>query len=439
MSTALQAPVRATWLLVALLAGCGGGGGGGGDAAAPAPVAAPSITAQPQAASVLTDAPATFTVTATGAGLSYQWLRNGAPIPGATASSYTTGAASYQDHGANYSVTVSNGGGSVNSATAQLSLKLSTNQQAFEDLILAPNGSHMMIWNLNYSGAETSGVNYAATDFAVLSQSPLTHGPQTNQQSARTNLAPTLPIPTLTPTRILRGGAILVVPTEQAWQRVSYVGSDVRIDSLASDGTTVAFSQTRTSYVTVALAGVLAGSTDDFAHYHNSFYSNPAILSASATYLPGAAYLKYTAINSGDRYNAFDCVAVTNGANISPCRTGTTLAAELTAGIASSSDGVTYHQADGVTSTVGGVAVWVASNPRPLSATLSSTVQYRVYFEMNGNVYTGALIKDGQVLGGSYYVSNPGAPAITDRLTFLPFNLRMNKAARDSIAAALAI
>ena len=336
-------------------------------------------------------------------------------------------------------MTVSSGRDSVTSAAAALTLKLSADQQAFEDLILTPNGSHQMIWNLNYSGAEISGVNYAATDFAVLAQSPLTHGPQKNQQSVRTNLAPTLPIPTSTPTRVLKNGVILVVPTEAGWQTASYVGSDVRSDTLTSDGTTVAFSQTRSNYVTVALTGKLAGSTDDFAHYLNSFFSNPAILDANATYLPGAAYVKYTAVNTGDRYNAFDCIAATSDANISPCRTATTLAAEMTAGISSSSDGVTYHQADGVTSTVGGVPVWVATNPRPVSATLSSTVQYRIYFEMNGNVYTGALIKDGQVIGGSYYVSNPGAPAIADRLTFLSFGLRMNKAARDSIAAALAI
>jgi hypothetical protein len=346
MST-LQAPLRAAWLLVAVLAGCGGGGGDG--------------------------------------------------------------------------------------AT------LSANQKAFEDLILTPTGSHLMVWNLNYSGPETNGVNYAGTDFAVLTLSPLTNGPQTNQQSVRTNLASTLTLPTLPPTRVLKDGVILVVPSERSWQRVSYVGADVRSDSLASDGTTVAYSQTRTNYVTVPLTGVLAGSTDDFAHYHNSFFSNSAILRASATYLPGAAYVKYTAINTGDRYNAFDCAAATTDANVTPCKTGTTLAAELATGISSSSDGVTYHAADGATSTVGGVTVWVATNPRPVSATVSSTVQYRIYFQMNGNVYTGALIKDGQVLGGSYYVSNPGAPAIADRLTFLPFNLRMNKAARDSIAAALTI
>jgi len=116
-----------------------------------------------------------------------------------------------------------------------------------------------------------------------------------------------------------------------------------------------------------------------------------------------------------------------------------TLAAAMAAGIASVSDGKTYVTADGTISTVGGLPTFVATLPRPVSATLSTTTQYRVYFELNGNVYTAVLIRDASVLGGSYWVSNPGAPLITDRLTFLPFNIRMNKAARDSVAAALTI
>ena len=90
-------------------------------------------------------------------------------------------------------------------------------------------------------------------------------------------------------------------------------------------------------------------------------------------------------------------------------------------------------------STVGGVQVWVATTPRPVSATLSFTVQYRIYFQRNGNVYTGALTKDGQVLGGSYWVSNPAGATVEERLTFLPFQIRLNKAAHDGIAAALKI
>ena len=41
-------------------------------------------------------------------------------------------------------------------------------------------------------------------------------------------------------------------------------------------------------------------------------------------------------------------------------------------------------------------------------------------------------------MGGSYYISNPGGATVTDRLTFLPFHIRMNKAAHDSLAAAMA-
>jgi len=372
--------------------------------------------------------------------VTYQWQKDGVAIAGATGSTYTTPPASYSDSGAAYTVVVSNAGGSVTSTAAQLNLKLSTNQQAFEDLILVPSaGSHHLTWNLNFSGPETSGVNYAWSDFSTLALSPLTKGPQKTTQSAPVNMTSTLALTLAGPTRVLKNGAILVVPATQSSTIASYVGDDVRVDYLAEDNATVAWSQMRTGYSTVSLTGVLAGSTDDFAHYHNSFYSNSAILNPAATYQAGAAYVKYTAIVKGDRYTAFDCAGATTDANITPCRTGMTLVAALTAGITSVSDSVTYMLSDGVVSTVGGVPVWVATATRPVAATLSSTPQYRAYFELNGNVYAAVLLKDGAVLGASYYVSNPDGATVTDRLTFLPFNLRMNKAARDSVAAALTI
>jgi hypothetical protein len=92
-----------------------------------------------------------------------------------------------------------------------------------------------------------------------------------------------------------------------------------------------------------------------------------------------------------------------------------------------------------VQTTVGGVPVWVANAPRPIAATLTSTVTYRIYFELNGNVYTGALTRDGAVVGGTYYVANPGAPAVEDRLVFFPYQIRLNKAAHDSLKNALAL
>jgi hypothetical protein len=75
-----------------------------------APGTAPSITVQPASQTVTAGATATFSVTATGSGLTYQWRRNGTNISGATSSSYTTPATTVSGGSANngdlYSVVV---------------------------------------------------------------------------------------------------------------------------------------------------------------------------------------------------------------------------------------------------------------------------------------------------------------------------------------------
>ena len=71
---------------------------------------APTITVQPANQTVTAGATATFSVTATGSGLTYQWRRNGTNISGATSSSYTTPATTVSGGSANngdlYSVVV---------------------------------------------------------------------------------------------------------------------------------------------------------------------------------------------------------------------------------------------------------------------------------------------------------------------------------------------
>jgi hypothetical protein len=88
----------------------------------PAPVP-PSITTQPANVTVTAPGAATFSVVATGdAPLSYQWRRNGVDIAGATSASYTLASTSLGDSGAQFSVVVSNGVGTVTSATATLTV-----------------------------------------------------------------------------------------------------------------------------------------------------------------------------------------------------------------------------------------------------------------------------------------------------------------------------
>jgi len=86
--------------------------------------AAPVITAQPSSQAVLVGQTAAFTITATGTGtLGYQWSKNGTPIAGATAASYTTPAVTPADSGAAFAVQVTDSyGGSATSAAAILTV-----------------------------------------------------------------------------------------------------------------------------------------------------------------------------------------------------------------------------------------------------------------------------------------------------------------------------
>ncbi|NOT63798.1 MAG: hypothetical protein HOP19_26585, partial [Acidobacteria bacterium] len=83
--------------------------------------APPAITAQPQAATVAGGSPATFSVTATGSNLTYQWRKNGGNLNGATLATLTINNAQLLDAGI-YSVVVSNSCGTVTSDNAQLTV-----------------------------------------------------------------------------------------------------------------------------------------------------------------------------------------------------------------------------------------------------------------------------------------------------------------------------
>jgi len=87
-----------------------------------AAVVAPSITTPPQGATVTAGASVTFTVGVTGTSpFTYQWLKNSAPIAGATAASYAIASSMVADAGS-YAVTVTNSAGSATSAGAVLAV-----------------------------------------------------------------------------------------------------------------------------------------------------------------------------------------------------------------------------------------------------------------------------------------------------------------------------
>ncbi len=90
-----------------------------------AAVVAPAIATAPQSVTVQEGQSASFTATATGtAPLSFQWLRNGSAVAGATAASHTTAATTVlADNAARYAVRVTNAAGTVTSADAVLTVQ----------------------------------------------------------------------------------------------------------------------------------------------------------------------------------------------------------------------------------------------------------------------------------------------------------------------------
>jgi hypothetical protein len=81
----------------------------------------PVLTSQPTSRTNVAGTTATFTVGATGASLTYQWLKSSLPISGATSSILTLSSVTSAD-AAGYSVTVANSFGSVTSLTATLTV-----------------------------------------------------------------------------------------------------------------------------------------------------------------------------------------------------------------------------------------------------------------------------------------------------------------------------
>ncbi len=93
-----------------------------------APTSAPSITSQPASVTVGVGQSASFSVSASGTSLTYQWKKNGVALSGATSSSYTTPLTGSSDTGAQFTVVVSNAGGSVASNAATLTVSAASTQ-----------------------------------------------------------------------------------------------------------------------------------------------------------------------------------------------------------------------------------------------------------------------------------------------------------------------
>jgi sugar lactone lactonase YvrE len=122
--------------------------------------AAPQIITQPTEQFTSVGGSATFTVSATGTGDTYQWNFNGTAIPGATGSSYTISSAQASDAGS-YTVTITNADGSTTSAGATLSVNTGATTSRLTNISTRAHvgtGGNILIPGLYISGSGTETI-----------------------------------------------------------------------------------------------------------------------------------------------------------------------------------------------------------------------------------------------------------------------------------------
>jgi hypothetical protein len=132
----------------------------------------PAITTQPQSRTNLAGTSAGFSIAASGtAPLSYQWQFNGANISGATGTSLTLNNLQASDAG-NYSVIVTNAGGSIASAAVVLTVwvppSIGSQPQSRTNVVgtsaaftVAPNGTAPFAYQWQFNGADIAGATGA--------------------------------------------------------------------------------------------------------------------------------------------------------------------------------------------------------------------------------------------------------------------------------------
>ena len=324
-------------------------------------------------------------------------------------------------------VSACGGGGGGSSPPVQPIL--SQDQKTFESVNLQ-GGQFSLLWKFPYGGGNlVSGTDYlSAVSNGLLPQSPAQGGAQV-QTGHSTSLDAALAGRTFAPTRYVSAGSVVVAPLD-AMRRVSYVGDSVRVDYLASDGSTVLASAQFSQYAVVPLSGAMGNSPEelladvpiqDWIGFNN--------FAATATWQAGSAYVTQHGVRVGDVVIAQDCPndttpTTTTGSQPAPCATGQTLEQIFPATLPLQTLKPYEHEllADGRIAQVAGVRMWVANAPLPLEQ--SSTPAYRVYFELDGNVYAGLLEKDGAPF---HYRQTDGS--------VVDYTVSLNQAAVNSLQA----
>jgi hypothetical protein len=321
-------------------------------------------------------------------------------------------------------------GGSGSGATP--SAPLSSDQQLYETAELN-GGASTVTLNMPYGGGNlVSGTNYVyATSTGGLSVSPSVAGPEF-ETPVVSSLDSALALPAIAPGRFLQAGQVML-RSVTAKRKISYVGTDIQVDYIADDGQTIVESAQFSDFSQVPLSGLIDNAPQELqAVYNFDDWVSANYFAANAKWQSGAAYLKRHGGLISDAYIAEDCnntypSTTTTTAATTPCQTGTTLSNIFPISLYAT-DGFGHPQetdfaADGTISTINGVTMWVANSPLP---PVYDTPAYRVFYELNGNVYMGLLEKAGTAF---LYAQTDGS--------VVNYTVTLNQAAVNSIQQGL--
>jgi hypothetical protein len=299
---------------------------------------------------------------------------------------------------------------------------LSDTQATFEDAALASNGGYFVAEAfLQFSGGAVYLSQLALPSISMPQSPRATGGPVQSTYTVSAALAPHLE-PAFRDesdpnvgTAFIENGQIQFYSNKTA-PVFKYEGANVI--STTSPGSGVGGSVVAiTSNVKVPLAGKFVDAPADF---RGLFGSTTSWIIAAVTFDPGSAYYQQVRVRVGDFLLLSDADGnpATDPMSATPVAASTTLDAFSQAHLS--------NPGAGAIRTVKGARCWVATAP----SDLASSPSYDTYCELGGNVYHGNLEPDGAQMGGYSYA--------TGSLVKTPYQIRLNKAAADSIKRMIA-
>lgn len=335
--------------------------------------APPTISTQPVSQTVCEHASVTFSVTASGTGISYQWQKNGTPIPGATSASYSLANILAADAGS-YTVVVSGTSpcGSLTSSAGVLTVNAlpltiaaasTTTFCAGGSVVLNATSGYTYQWQLNgtnISGATSSSYTATASGIYTVLISNTTTGCNGTSNSI-TVIANSPPVSTISPAgtaAYCSGGSVTL--SGPATGGLTYQWSLNGSPITGATNATYAANATGSYTLTVA-AGTGCNTTSSATIVSmNPLPTATATAASSTTICAGTSVTINANTGTGLTY-----LWNLNGSPITPAATG----ASYVAGNAGSYTVTVTNTATGCQNTSSGISVTV--NPLP-AATITA-------------------------------------------------------------------